>query len=115
MIHYSHSLQAILGVDKRNPVFSVYKDAENNILHVYFSALILETIPDDREHVQYKLMVARLYNAKLKTTVLHQVFGIDPKTMKRWGDALKKGDHDELSRVLAGRSSRKKSTPSIQS
>lgn len=76
---------------------------------------MLETVPDDRNHLTYKLMVARLYNANVKVSVLQEVFGFDRKTMKKWGEALKRGDIQELTRVLEGRSARRKLTPELQS
>lgn len=84
-------------------------------MHVYYGATLLESVPDEREHLQYKLMVARLYNAKVKASVLQEVFGCDRKTMKKWGEALKQGDEEELARVLAGRRARRKLIPQIQS
>jgi len=48
-------------------------------------------------------VVARLYNAKVKVKSLCEAFGVDRKTMKAWGDALKSGDPDKLVRVFQGR------------
>jgi len=59
--------------------------------------------------------VARLYNARVNARVLQEVFGASRKTMKRWGDALKCGDSQELARVLAGRAAQRKLTEPIQS
>lgn len=115
IIQTSKPLQAILGTDKRNPVFSVYREEEKGLLHVYYGATLLESLPDDREHMQYKLLVARLYNAKVKASVLQEVFAVDRKTMKKWGEALKQGDEEKLTRVLAGRRAGKKLTLEIKS
>lgn len=103
-----------MGTDKRNPVFSVFRNPEQNQLHVYYGAELLERVPDDREHVEYKLLVARLYNAHVKATVLAEVFRVDRKTMSRWGEALKSGEPERLLQVLAGRSARRKLTAEIE-
>jgi hypothetical protein len=107
-------LQQILGTDKRNPVFTIYRKKETNSLHVYFGGELLETIPDDHEDPQYKIMLARLYNAGVNATKLQSTFGTDCKTMRRWGDALKCGDNETLIRVLLGRQAKRKLTPEIQ-
>ena len=110
----SEPLQLILGTDKRNPVINVYSSEETGTLHVYYGLELMESLPDDREHFAYKLLVARLYNAGVKACLLAQTFTVDPKTMKRWGDALKKGDPEQLMDVLAGRYAERKLTLEIQ-
>jgi len=51
---------------------------------------------------------------KGKIQSLTEVFGVDRKTMQRWGRALRSGDAEELIRVLAGRSASRKLTPAIK-
>ena len=58
--------QMILGLDKRNPLFTVYHDESGNPLLVYYGFEILEIVPDDPESAAYKLMLGRLYNSGLK-------------------------------------------------
>ena len=96
-------LQQILVTDKRNPVFTIYRNKETNILHVFYGSELLETVPDNSEDPQYKIILARLYNAGVNATTLQSVFGTNRKTMSRWGDALKCGDNETLIRVLLGR------------
>jgi len=96
-------LQLILGTDKRNPLVSVYEGEETATLHVYYGLELMEVIPDQDKHPSYKLLVARLYNAGVKVRVLCETFGVDRKTMKRWGDALLEGDPEKLVAVLTGR------------
>ncbi len=66
-------LQQILGVDKRNPCFTICRNTNDGTLHFYYGAEILEKLPDVRDHPQYKLMVARLYNAGVNATKLPQL------------------------------------------
>ncbi len=108
-------LQQILGTDKRNPVFTIYRDANGQILHVYYGGRLLEKVPDDKGHPEYKLLLARLFNAGVKAKALEDVFGVDHKTMKRWGSALKSGDPELLMRVLAGREANRKLSLEIRS
>ena len=108
-------LQCILGVDKRNPSITVYRDLSEGKLHVYYGHELFEVVGDDREQVEFKLLVGRLYNAGLKKGRLQRQFEVDPKTMKRWGEALQSGDAETLARVLAGRSAHRKLTREIRS
>ena len=107
-------LQQILGTDKRNPVFTICRNTETKYLHVYYGGDLFETVPDDREDPQYKIMLARLYNAGVNAAILQSVFCTDRKTMRRWGDALKSGDNETLIRVLLGRQVTRKLTPEIE-
>jgi len=106
-------LQQILGTDKRNPCFTVFRN-EAGALLLFYGGELLETLPDDREHAQYKLMVATLYNAGVHSRSLQDMFQVAPKTMRCWGRALEGGDPMELARVLAGRQAKRKLTPEIQ-
>jgi transposase len=108
------TLQCIVGVDKNNPTFTVYRDVTEGRLHVYWGQELLEVVNDDRDCVDYKLLVARLYNAGLKIKTLGKQFGDDPKTMKRWANALKEGNVQKLALVLAGRSASRKLTNEIR-
>jgi len=109
-------LQPFLGTDKGNPVFSVCRRAgPPPSLHVYYGAELLEVVPEDRDHPAFKLLVGRLYNAGVKALALQRSFGIDRKTMQRWGQALQRGDAEQLVRVLAGRGGHRKLTPEIAS
>ncbi len=106
-------LQQILGTDKRNPCFTVFRNGADELL-LFYGGELLETLPNDRDHAQYKLMVATLYNAGVNLRSLQETFRVAPKTMRCWGRALEDGDPLELARVLAGRQAKRKLTPEIQ-
>ena len=111
---YMHGeLQQILGTDKRNPCFTIFR-VEEGSLQLFYGGELLETLPDDRTHVQYKLMVATLYNAGVNSRSLQGALHVDPKTMRCWGRALEEGDAAVLARVLAGRQASRKLTVEIQ-
>jgi hypothetical protein len=114
-MHHPPPLQQILGTDKKNPVFTIYRDAKEQILHVYYGGKLLEKVPEDKRHPEFKLLLARLFNAGVKANVLESVFGVDHKTMKRWGSALTSGDPELLIRVLAGREANRKLSGEIRS
>jgi hypothetical protein len=108
-----HALQSILGTDKKNPLFSVYRDPDKSELHVYYGLELLEVVPDDKQSPRFKLMVAQLYNAGVKGVTLSEVFSVDRKVMRQWGRALKSGDPQTLVNALKGRGPRKL-TPEVK-
>jgi hypothetical protein len=108
--------QLILGTDKRNPLFTVYVDEEDDQerLHVYYGLELLEVVSADRNDPSFKMLVGRLHNAGVSLRVLQQTFQSDAKTIQRWGRALRSRDAAELIRVLEGRRARRKFSPEIK-
>lgn len=106
--------QLLLGTDKRNPVFSVYEDDAGERLLVFYGFELIEIVKNDSADPAFKLLLARLYNAKVKLSALCETFRVDPKTIRRWGKALLQGDAAELVRVLEGRSACHKLTPAVE-
>ena len=115
MLDCTEALQLILGPDKRNPSFCLYTDAQEQELHVYYGLELLEVAPKDRDSPAYRLLAARLYNAGVRVATLEAVFGLDRKTMRHWGQALRSGDRDWLAEVLASRWGRRKFTVELES
>ena len=111
----SEALQLILGPDKRNPCFCLYVDAAEKEIHVYYGLEVLEVVPNDPRSPAYRLLGARLYNAGLRVRTLEAVFGLDRKTLRKWGLALRSGDRKWLAEVLAARSGRRKLTLEMES
>lgn len=106
--------QLILGTDKRNPLFMVYADEDQEQLHVYYGLELLEVVSADRNDPNFKMLVGRLHNAGLSLRVLQSTFQVDPKTIQRWGRALRSRDAQELIRLLAGRRAGRKLTLEIE-
>ncbi|MCI0419920.1 MAG: hypothetical protein L0312_11965 [Acidobacteria bacterium] len=106
--------QLILGTDKRNPLFTVYAEEGEEQLHVYYGLELLEVVSADRNDPNFKMLVGRLYNCGLNLVVLQRTFAVDPKTIQRWGGALRSRDAHHLLRVLAGRRGGRKLTPEIE-
>ena len=104
------ALQLILGPNKRNPCFCLYTDAAEKEIHVYYGLELLEVVPKDSHSPAYRLLGSRLYNAGLRVRTLETVFGLDCKTLRRWGTALRSGDRKWLIEVLKGRWGRRKLT-----
>ncbi len=106
--------QLLLGTDKRNPVFTVYRDDSEDRLLVFYGFELIEIVNNDSTAPAFKLLLARLYNAKVKLSALCESFKVDPKTIRRWGKALLRGDAAELVRVLEGRGACHKLTPAVE-
>jgi hypothetical protein len=106
--------QLILGVDKRNPVFAVYEDDSGERLLVFYGFEIIEIVKNDPETPAYKLLLGRLYNSGVKLMALCESFQVAPKTIRRWGKALLRGDPVDLIRVLEGRSAGRKRTVEVE-
>jgi len=108
--------QLILGTDKRNPLFTVYAEEEDDQerLHVYYGLELLEVVSADRNDPSFKMLVGRLHNAGVSLRVLQQTFQSDAKTIQRWGRALRSRDAEELIRVLEGRRASRKLGPEIK-
>jgi hypothetical protein len=75
---------------------------------------LFSEVADNKEHASYKLLVGRLYNAGINREALRNAFSVDPKTMRRWGEAAKSTEPEEMARLLAGRQSGRKLTSEIQ-
>jgi transposase len=110
--------QLILGTDKRNPLFTVYaredEEDDGEWLHVYYGLELLEVVSADRNDPSFKMLVGRLHNAGVRLKVIEQTFGIDAKTIRRWGRALRSRDAEELIRVLEGRRASRKLSSEIK-
>ncbi len=106
--------QLLLGTDKRNPVFAVYQDASGERLLVFYGFELVEIVNNDSADPAFKLLLARLYNARVKLSALCETFQVDPKTIRRWGKALLQGDAAELVRVLEGRGVCHKLTAAVE-
>ena len=104
--------QLILGANKRNPMLAVYHDEEHQQFLVYYGFDIIEIVPDDPKLACYKLMLGRFYNSGVKLRSLCETFTLDPKTLRRYGRALKSSP-EEMVRILEGRAAARKCTPQV--
>ncbi|MEZ5330114.1 MAG: hypothetical protein R3F19_34135 [Verrucomicrobiales bacterium] len=52
-------------------------------------------------------------NGGIKRTALHEAFGGDPRTIKKWANALKSGDAQKLIKALTGRGGDRKLTLAV--
>jgi transposase len=108
-------LQSIIGTDSRNPHYSVLKDKNKNELYIYFGNALIEKVPDIKDSPQIKHLIGRLYNANVKAKGLTDHFGYSFQTIKRWGDAIKSGNMEDIYRAFEGQGAPKKLTKEIES
>lgn len=65
------NLQLVLGIDKNNPLFSIYSATDNpEMLEVYFGLALLERVERGADSFQFKLLVGRLYNMNYRRKAL---------------------------------------------
>jgi len=102
-------LQPLLGLDKSSPLLEVLIDPKYpDEALVHFGTRLLETVRLGRDSVEAKLLAGRLYNAGFKRKTLADEFPWDIKTIRAYGDALKSGSAEALSRALAGQGAPRK-------
>jgi len=107
-------LQLIIGVDKNNPNFTIYRDSQAKEIHVYIGLALLEIIPDKKDDPNLKFLLARLFNANVNRRRLTETFGYSYHTMQRWGEAIKSGDAERMVRALGGQGAPRKLTKEIE-
>ena len=107
------TFQLLLPIDKGNPSFSLYLDQDKKNIHVFYGFERFEIVPNDREHLAFRMMVGRLYNAKIKTATLSDVFHLDRKTIRSWGLAILSRNPQLLTRMMLGRAAKQKRTADI--
>ena len=109
--------QLILPTDRKNPSMTLYRmlDAQGQkVIQVYYGVELLEVVADDVSDPTFRCMVARLYNARLKLKTLVEVFSLDPKTIRSWGEALISRDPKRMSTMFFGPDAARKCTKQIE-
>ncbi len=81
---------------------------------VFIGLALLEKVPIDREQPAFKMMLARLYNARMSGRKLAATFGVSRSSLQRWGNALKSGDWNKIMQAMAGQGAPLKVTPEIE-
>ncbi|MDP6477411.1 MAG: hypothetical protein QF502_05835 [Nitrospinaceae bacterium] len=98
------NLQLILaGVKGTTTDLTVFLSDSERALFVYLGLALLERVESDPNTFAYKMLVGRLVNAKISLEELKRQFKHDPRTMKRWAEALKSNDPEFIVRAFAGR------------
>jgi len=92
---------------------SVFLDKEESEFYIYIGVALLERISINAEEIGHKMFIGRLYNSGVKLCILQDRFNHDSRTVKKWGNALKTCDVDEMSKAFTGRKATKKTTPEL--
>ena len=107
-------LQSILGTSAKNKVFSVHQNRQTEHYHVYYGLELFDVVPNDKEDIRFKLMVAHMHIIGFTLTALQNAFGLDPRTIKKWSTALKSGSAEKLQKAFIGLGSNRKLTEPIE-
>jgi hypothetical protein len=70
---------------------------------VFLGTALLERLRCTPEALQYRMLVGRLANAGWRLSELQEVFGHDPRTVKRWAAALLSEDVEFIVQAFGGR------------
>ena len=109
------TLQPLLAPVKGAPDFILSINPQYpDELFVFLGMALLERVPRLRDHIAFKMLLARLYNAKVQVQSLVECFGIAHTTLRRWGLALLSGDMDVMKRAFSGQGAERKVTPGIE-
>lgn len=92
---------------------SVFIDPEESQFYVYIGVALLERVSISAEAIDHKMLMGRLYNGGAKLSLLKKRFHHDPRTIKKWGNALKSCDANEMAIAFAGRQAFMKRTPAL--
>jgi len=107
-------LQPILMPVKGTPDILLSIDPKSpEELFVFLGMAMLEKVPRVREHLAFKMLLGRLYNAGVHSRTLTKTFGVARSTLRRWGRALKTGDMERIRRAFSGQGAEKKITAEI--
>ncbi len=109
------NLQAIIGTDKKNPHFTVFKNLKEKTIDVYFGSALFSAVADTPNNPNLKLLIAQLFSTGIKKKSLTEHFGYSYNAMKRWSDALNTGDPEILVKALSGQGAHKKLNTEIKS
>jgi hypothetical protein len=109
------TLQPVLSSVKGTPDFLISTAAKYpDELFVFLGMALLERVPRFREHIAFKMLLARLYNAGVVVRLLVECFGVAHTTLRRWGLALKSGDLERITEAFSGQGAPRKVTPEIE-
>ena len=92
---------------------SVFLDTAEDDYYVYLGVALLERVSVCPDNLGHKMLIGRLYNGGARLCILHDKFGHDGRTVKKWGNALKSCDINEMTAAFSGRQASKKSTPAL--
>ncbi len=75
---------------------TVFLSDSEQALFVYLGVALLERVDNDPQQIAYKILLGRLVNAGMVLAEMQRKFAHDPRTLKRWGEALKSNDPDVI-------------------
>ena len=108
------NIQLVLsGYESRYSDLSVFIDKEESEFYIYLGVALLERVSINAEEIGHKMFIGRLYNSEVKLSIIQEKFNHDNRTIKKWGNALKTCDIDEMAKAFTGRTASKKTTPEL--
>ena len=110
----NENLQLILSnYEVKYSDLSVYLNNDESEFYIYIGIALLECISLNAEEIGHKMFIGRLYNAGVKLSLLRDRFNHDGRTVKKWGEALKSCNIEEITLAFTGRKGHKKVVPEV--
>ena len=107
-------LQLVLSsYETRYSDLSVLLSKDENEFFIYIGVALLERISTNAEEIGHRMFIGRLYNCGVKLCILRDRFKHDERSIKKWGNALKSFDIDEIYKAFTGRKAARKTTPEV--
>ncbi len=107
-------LQLVLSsYEARYSDLSVLLSKDENEFYIYIGVALLERISANAEEIGHRMFIGRLYNCGVKLCTLRDRFKHDERSIKKWGNALKSLDIDEIYKAFTGRKATRKTTPEV--
>ena len=100
----ANTLQPILACGNPSSTdLTVFLQHGGETYEVYIGLALLERVGIDRESLARKMLVGRLFNAGVPLRRLHEAFGHDDRTVKKWGAAILSNDPELMVGAFRGR------------
>lgn len=81
---------------------------------VYWGTALLQRVPNDKNSVLFRIIVALLLNLNFRIGSVAKAFGVSEKPLRRWRDALKHGDWASIGGNNDGLLTRVKLRPDVE-
>lgn len=88
--------QGILGTTSKNPVFFIKYNNEDNTIIIYFGFGVLTVIPNNKDSIMFKSLIAILLNAGICASHIEKEFNLSYKTIKKYGNIFNSANDEEL-------------------
>lgn len=88
--------------------------ANDDHLHLFWGTSLLQVIPRDHDSLLFRVVGGMLTGLGFKMSAIEEAFRTTAKTLRKWADALRKGNWEALAAVFHGPGAATKLRPDIE-